>query len=297
MSDSRRSTSAGCLVILLVFSFSAVTLVALAAGLFVGYGGFSIEHGAGIGLLEVRGELMDEQAILADLEYLAGRSDVKALVVRIDSPGGAITVVEEVYNALKRLQEKGIPVVASMGSVAASGGYYLCLGCQRVFANNSSLTGSIGVMMEVTTAKPLLDKLGVEMDTISSGQFKAAGSLGEPLTGPQREHMQSLINAFHEQFAGLVATERKIDPEQVKTFADGRVFTGRQALDLKLVDEIGDMEMAVQFAAKQAGCEGEPRVIRARAKSRNIFSLFEEIQGEAMSRLKPMGLVPKYIMR
>ena len=297
MSDSRRSSSTGCLVLLLVLSFGTLAVVALAAGLFLGNGGLSIEHGAGVGLLEVRGELLDEQAILADLEYLAGRSDVKALVVRIDSPGGAITVVEEVYNALKRLQDKGIPVVASMGSVAASGGYYLCLGCQHVFANNSSLTGSIGVMMEVTTAKPLLDKLGVEMNTISSGQFKAAGSLGEPLTGPQREHMQSLINAFHDQFAGLVASERKIDPEQVKTFADGRVFTGRQALDMKLVDEIGDMDTAVRYAAGQAGCEGEPRVIRARSKSKSLLSMFEEIQNEAITRLKPMGLVPKYIMR
>ncbi|MBI4556502.1 MAG: signal peptide peptidase SppA [Candidatus Hydrogenedentes bacterium] len=266
-------------------------------GFILGRGNPLMDHGPGVAVLDVRDELLDERRILEDLESLTDDPDTKALVVRVDSPGGVITVVEEIYKDLQRTAEDGIPVIASMGSTAASGGYYVCLAAQRIYANNSSLTGSIGVLTEYTSASELFQKIGVRLETIKTGEFKGIGSLNEPLTDRQREHLQTVMTDFHEQFMKTVQEERKLSPEKVRELSDGRMFTGRQALELGLVDAVGDLKDAIHCAAEAAGLDTPPRVIRVSEKHIPFWTFLDRLGADPASAFMRRGFVPKYLMR
>ena len=240
--------------------------VALAAAVFLlvaGFGDVDFETGPGVALLNIRGELADEECVLDQLDSLANHPDTRAIVLRVDSPGGEITVAEEIFNGIAKAKEKhDLPVVASMGSTAASGGYFVCCAADRVFANKTTMTGSLGVIAEYPNAESLLSKVGVEIETIASGEFKSAGSLAKSLTEAQRHHIQDLIQEYHEMFVVMISEGRSMDANRVRELADGRLFTGQQALDEGLVDEIGDLDDALRYAARQAGIKGDPRIIR-----------------------------------
>ena len=184
-----------------------------------------------------------------------------------------------------------------MGSTSASGGYFVCLPADRIFANRSSLTGSIGVLVEFSSARDLLDKLGVKFETVASGEFKAMGSISEPLTEREREHMQGVINDFQSFFVETVSTARHMTVEQVRAMADGQVFTGRQALEMGLVDELGDQEAAINYAASLAGLSGEPRVIRAAGPALSFWDLFDRLSTTAAARIQRHFSAPKFVMR
>jgi len=186
---------------------------------------------------------------------------VKAVVLRINSPGGTVAGSEEIYKEIKRVRASK-PVYASMGDVAASGGYYISCACTRVFADSSTATGSIGVIFESPNLAGLFKKLGVDLQVVKTGKFKDIGSPSRPLTPEERRLIQDMINDSFEQFIGVVSEGRSMPKARVRQLATGRVFTGRQAKRLGLVDEIGDLRDTTLAAARAGGIRGEPTVVK-----------------------------------
>lgn len=223
--------------------------------------------GPRIGIVEVKGPIgmggrgsVDSQEVLKLVKRYADDSDMKAVVVRIDSPGGSVAPSQEIYDELRRLSETKT-VVCSMGSVAASGGLYVAVGCDRIVAEPGTLTGSIGVIAEIPNIKGLTDKLAVKVETVKSGKLKDAGNPFRDMTPEDRAFFQQLLDQVHRQFIEAVADGRGLDPEEVRKFADGRALTGEQAQQLGLVDELGNFNHAVSLAKELAGIQGEPRLV------------------------------------
>ncbi len=198
------------------------------------------------------------------------------MVLRINSPGGVVAPTQEIVSAVRRLREAKKPVVASLGSVAASGGYYVAVAADRIFASPGTLTGSIGVVMQLANLEGLLKKVGVEYVVVKAGSFKDVGNFARPMTPEERRILQSLLDDVYEQFIGAVAEGRHLDLETVRGFAEGRIFSGRQAQALKMVDELGGLEDAVEAAARMAGLPGKPKVVYPRRR----FSLRDLLRTE-----------------
>jgi protease-4 len=217
------------------------------------------------------------EAIIKALDAAADDGDVKAIVVRINSPGGSPAGSQEVYDEIRRLKrEKKKPIVVSMGDVAASGGYFIASAADRIFANGSTMTASIGVIMEYPVLAGLFQKYGVNMTVIKSGKFKDIGNIGRQLTPEERVLLQTLIMDVYGQFVTAVVNGRKLPRAQVLKIADGRVMSGAQALKYKLVDEIGGLRAAVAYAGKQGGIKGEPKVKEVGRKG-----LFQSLFGDS----------------
>ena len=206
----------------------------------------------------------DPRTIVGFLRQAETDPRVKAVVVRINSGGGSPAAAEEIYDAIRRIRSRGKPVVASMGDVAASAAYYIAAAADRIVANPSTTTGSIGVISQNFVIGRLLDELGITVETVVSGPFKDATSQFRPMTEEERAYMQALVNDVLEQFVHAVAEGRGLDVEYVRSLADGRIFTGRQAHSLRLVDELGGLEDAIMLAGRLAGIPGRPRVITLR---------------------------------
>jgi len=237
-----------------------------------------------VALIRVEGVILDAQSTVTDLKRFGENPSVKAIVLRIDSPGGGVVPSQEIYDAVQRVRNKhNKAVIASMGTVAASGGYYIAAATDRIIANPGTLTGSIGVIMETANVEGLLKKIGVEGIVVKSGKFKDVGSPLRKMTDEEQALLQSVMDDVHKQFIDAVAEGRALEPSTVQALADGRIFTGRQAKEAKLVDELGNLDDAIQLAADLAGIEGEPKVVEPRRR----FSLRDFIE----SRLS--GILPK----
>ena len=237
-----------------------------------------------VGFIRVEGVILDAQSTISELKRFGENPSVKAIVLRIDSPGGGVVPSQEIYDAVQRVRNKSNKaVIASMGTVAASGGYYIAAATDRIMANSGTLTGSIGVIMETANVEGLLKKIGVEGVVIKRGRFKDVGSPLRKMSEEEHALLQSVMDDVHKQFIEAVAEGRGLDLADVQALADGRIFTGRQAKAAKLVDELGDLDDAIQLAAEVAGIEGEPKVMEPRRR----FSIRELIE----SRLS--GLFPK----
>jgi protease-4 len=236
--------------------------------------------GGNVGVIELLGPIYDSGRLVRQFEAYGKDKSVKAILFRIDSPGGFVAPSQEIYEAARRVREGGKPVVASMGNVAASGGYYAACGADTIMANPGSTTGSIGVVAEFVNLEKLLDNIGVRFETVKSGRFKDTGSPYRDLTADDRAYLQSWIDDAYGQFVDVVARERRMTPEQVRRIADGRVFTGRQAQSLGLVDALGDYHDAVRLAGRMAGIKGEPELVRWRVRRVTLFDLlFQESEG------------------
>ncbi|MEQ1681152.1 MAG: signal peptide peptidase SppA [Nitrospira sp.] len=250
-----------------------------------------------IALIRVEGVILDSQTTIGELKRFSENPSIKAIVIRIDSPGGGVVPSQEIYNAVKRVRSKhNKAVIASMGSVAASGGYYIAAATDRIVANPGTLTGSIGVIMETANVEGLLQKIGVEGVVIKSGKYKDVGSPLRKMSADERGLLQGVMDDVHKQFIEAVAEGRSLELRAAQALADGRIFTGRQAKEAKLVDELGDLEDAIQLAAEVVGIEGEPKVIEPRRR----FSL-REILDSKLSMLFPKldvqpGVNLKYLM-
>jgi protease-4 len=207
------------------------------------------------------------ERITRQLRALQRNPAVKAVVLRVDSPGGEVVASDEIAQEVRRTREAGKKVVVSMGSLAASGGYYVSAGADRILANPTTTTGSIGVIGVIPNAQELLSTLGIQVQVIKSGPFKDEGSLFRPLTDEERAIFQRMIDEAYEQFVQVIAEGRKLDPARVREIGDGRIYTGLQARQLGLIDEFGDLRRAIQVAAELAGIKGEPRVIDTRRAS------------------------------
>ncbi|MCS7056527.1 MAG: signal peptide peptidase SppA [Thermoflexales bacterium] len=201
---------------------------------------------------------------------------VKAILLRVDSPGGSVIGSDEIYHALKQANK---PVVVHMGALAASGGYYVSMAADHIVAHPDTLTGSIGVISEFTNIEGLYEKLGLKSTVIKSGEFKDFGNPTSPFTEEDRKLWQAVIDETYENFVKIIADNRGMTVEEVKRLADGRIYTGRQAYALKLVDQLGYFEDAVKEAASRGGITGEPRVIEYRRQTP-----FAQLFGIAVAR-------------
>lgn len=238
-----------------------------------------------IALIELKGVIVNSEEIVKQIKKYAKSKGVKAIVFYIDSPGGGVSASEEIYQELKKAREKK-PVIALMGSVAASGGYYVSLGATKIVANPGTITGSIGVIAQFPNLSKLFDKIGVDFEIIKSGKFKDSGNPYRGLTDEERKYLQNLIDDVYGQFVNHVVEERKMKKEEVLKIADGRVFTGKQAYELGLVDTLGTLEDAIKIAANMAGIKDEPRIVKERKKD-NIFDiLFESKTVESIEEIK-----------
>ena len=254
-----------------------------------------------VAIVPIEGEILDARETLDLLHRYARNGTVKAIVVRINSPGGAIAPSQEINAAIRAIRkDSGKPIVASMDSVAASGGYYIAVACDRVIANPGSITGSIGVILEWFNTKDLVQWAKMKPETITSGPMKAAGSPYRDLMDAERQYFQHIVSQLHSQFVRAVAEGRqgKLSVADVTKIADGRVFTGEEALGLKLIDQLGTIDDAVHQAAKSAGIKGEPVKIWPKRREASLFDLLTG-SGDAQSMLERVisRRLPQFLYR
>jgi protease-4 len=250
-----------------------------------------------VALIRVEGMILDAQATIGELKQYSENPLVKAIVLRIDSPGGGVVPSQEIHDAVKRVKNKSNKaIIASMGTVAASGGYYIAAATDRIIANPGTLTGSIGVIMEMANFEGLLKKIGVEGVVIKSGRLKDVGSPLRKMSDEERKLLQSVMDDVHHQFIQAVADGRSLELAEVELLADGRIFTGRQAKEARLVDELGDLDDAIHIAADIAGMEGEPKVVEPR-KRFSFRDLIESRWSSVFPKLElETGVKLKYLM-
>lgn len=220
-----------------------------------------------IALVRIQGMLMDSQNIVRQLSNYRHNPNVRGIVLRIDSPGGAVAPAQEIYNEIMKLKADHKTVYASMGTVAASGGYYIACAANYVLANPGTLTGSIAAVMAFNNIEGLTDKIGVKPIIIKSGKYKDVGSPLRGMKPEERKLLQSVVDDVHQQFVQAVAKGRGLPVSEVNEIADGRIMTGQQALTLKLVDEMGGLEKTIELLAKKIGVEGRPKVIEEKEKT------------------------------
>jgi protease IV len=215
--------------------------------------------GDGVGVLQVVGTIDDSQEVTDELRRFREQPWIKAVVVRIDSPGGAVAPTQEIVDEIQRTRKRK-PLIASMGGTAASGGYYIASACEKIVANPGTLTGSIGVIMQLNNIEELMKKIGVKGYNIKSGPNKDIGSPFQPLSPEGREILQSLVDNVYGQFVSAVAKGRNLKEADVRKLADGRVYSGAQAKSLGLVDQLGSLQDAIDLAARRGGIEENPAV-------------------------------------
>lgn len=259
---------------------------------------FTTGAGPGIALITVEGTIISGSGqpfdagiaasddIIAQIKRAKEDNDAKAIVLRVNSPGGGVVASDEIYHALK---ESGKPVVVSMGDLAASGGYYISMAADWIVANPNTLTGSIGVISQFANAEELLDKVGVEFVVVKSGPAKDTGSPFREMTEEERERWQALIDEVYAGFVQVVMEGRGLNEAEVRGLADGSIYTGRQALELGLVDALGYESDAIAKAAELGGIRGEPRIIRYPRRT-TIYDLLQTVVSQRSLLPTPQDL-------
>lgn len=229
-----------------------------------------------VGVITVEGILTDSQDVLDQIKYFEKEERIKAIVVRVNTPGGGVVPSEEIYAAIQELRKKK-KIVASMGSIAASGGYLVACGAEKIVASPGTITGSISALMHFASVEELLKKVGVKSQVVKSGKFKDIGSPMREMTAEEKELLQFVVDDIFDHFLDIIVKERKIPKEKLKEIADGRIFTGRQAKVLGLVDELGGLEDSVKLAARLAGVKDSPEAVYAPRKKKSFWGvLFKE---------------------
>ncbi|MBQ3059485.1 MAG: signal peptide peptidase SppA [Desulfovibrio sp.] len=243
-----------------------IGLALLALGVFLGADeADSPLAGERLALVSVRGSIMDVQPLLDWISKVERNEDVRGVLLRIDSPGGGAAASQELYSALARLASKK-PVVTSMGSVAASGGLMVAMAGQKIFANASTVTGSIGVRMDIPQLQGLMGKLGLGQETLVTAPYKDAGSYMRPLSVEDRAYFEHILKDMHEQFVDIVAAGRNLPREKAVELANGKIFTGREALELGLIDALGGQNAALTWLAEQSGVPADRPLLKRPSK-------------------------------
>jgi protease-4 len=252
--------------------------------------------GERVAVVRIEGVIVDSRDAIEELRKFRENPNVKAIVLRIDSPGGGVVPSQEIYSEVLKTRTEGrVKVVTSMGNLAASGGYYIAAATDRIVANPGTLTGSIGVIMELANVRGLLEKVGVQSVVIKSGKHKDLASPFRAMSVEDRAILQTVLDDVHDQFIQAVAAGRAMKVDQVRDLADGRIFTGRQARTVKLVDELGDLQDAIKLAGKMGGIAGEPRVVETR-KRFSLRDLLGNVFDGKVSPLIPSGINLKYML-
>lgn len=237
-------------------------------------------RGGKIGVVELKGVISSPEKAISDLTSFRQDKSIKAIVLRIDSPGGAVGASQEIFKEVTRT-DKAKPVIASMGSIAASGGYYAALGARTIVASPGTLTGSIGVIIKFANLTEIFKKIGYSSEVVKSGEMKDVGSSARQMTEEEKELIQGIINTVHNQFIRAISESRDIPADKVRTLADGRIYSGEQALEAGLIDQFGNLNDAVMLAAKTAGLKEEFPTLVYRTEEN--FSLLKLLVGESKS--------------
>jgi len=246
----------GVIAALLIFFFTILFFI----GRYSGGRSSRFAFGDKIAIVEIRGVISQSSGIIEELQLYLEDEGVKAIILRIDSPGGGVGPAQEIYREIIKIKPKK-KVVTSMGSVAASGGYYIACASDRIVANPGTITGSIGVIMQFSNFEELLKKIGIKGVVLKSGEHKDIGSPLREMTPEEKRIMQEVLDNVHQQFIKAVAEGRKLDRSKVVQIADGRILTGEQAKNLGLVDEMGNLQDTIDLTAKMVGIVGKPNVI------------------------------------
>lgn len=248
-----------------------------------------IKGGPKIGLVRLEGIILGSEDIIKQLKEFKEDSSIHAIIVRINSPGGAVVPSQDIYEELSKIREEGkVKLVASMGTVAASGGYYIASATDKIYASPGTLTGSIGVIMELPNMEGLMNKLGVESVVIKSGDYKDMGSLFRKIGEKEIDVLQGVMDDIYEQFLDAVAIGRNLSIDEVRSLANGKIYTGRQAVLVGLVDEIGNFEDAIEGTAKMVGIKGKPRLVEKK-KRRSLLEYIEAGVGSINPFLESRG--------
>ena len=241
-----------------------------------------------VGIIAIEGIIGEAGELIEQINEFADDKGIKAVVLRINSPGGGVVPSQEIYQAVRELKKKK-KVVVSMGSVAASGGYLIAVAADRIVANPGSITGSISAVMHYANVEELMKKVGVRSSVVKSGKFKDIGSPTREMTAEERSLIQAIVDDIYDQFVRTIAENRKLPLQRIFELADGRIFSGRQAKDLGLVDDLGGLQDAVLLAAKLSGLEGKPEIVHGMKKKTTLLkylmgnmtsAVVEEIKGK-----------------
>jgi len=245
-----------------------------------------LDYGNKIGVINIDGAIISSDEALKQLRKYRKKASVKAIVIRINSPGGTVAPAQEIYREIGKIRKKK-PVVASFETLAASAAYYLASDCDAIVSSPGTITGSIGVIMMLPDFQKLIDKVGVGMTVIKAGKYKDIGSSVRAPTEEELNILQTFAAEVHEQFINDVALGRqgKIDKEKLRSIADGRFFTGEKAMELGLVDSMGNFYDAVQTAAKLGRIKGEPELIYPKKKWDNVLDVLTESTAETINRV------------
>jgi len=289
----------------LLFSFlvftalASTTLILLSLIIAMGMRGsdlYGLDMGSGpkVGVIEITGVIASSRDILEQLKRFREDEDIKAIVIRVDSPGGVVGPSQEIFREVVRTTSTK-KVVASMGAVAASGGYYVIAGADGIVANPGTITGSIGVIMEYTNFQDLFRKIGLSPVVIKSGKFKDAGSPVRKMTPEEERILQDFVDRLHRQFVSAVAEGRHMDPAAVRKLADGRIYTGADAREIGLVDRIGNLEDAIEWAGEMAGIEGDITPVYPPPKKISLVRLLtESLLGDLIGRAARQEMTAEY---
>lgn len=274
----------GIIIVLSFLFFLFIILIGL-SGISTEEGTYFYSFGKKVAIIEVYGAINNSNEIIRQLKKYAKDTSIPALVLDIDSPGGGVAPSQEIYEEVLKFKEDGKKVVASLRGLGASGGYYVACAADTIVANPGTLTGSIGVIFEFPVVQELFKKIGLRFEVVKRGELKEVGTWNRPMTKEERDLLQSVIDDTYDQFVKVVVEGRGLDQEKVLELADGRVFTGRQAKDLGLIDELGDLEDAIKIAGKMGGIEGAPKTIREKPKKVTVIDILTQ-SFKAITNLK-----------
>lgn len=229
-----------------------------------------IPLGEKVAVVEIKGLITESRSVIDRIIKFKKDKTVKAIVLRIETPGGAVGPSQEIYREVRKAGQVK-KVVASMGAVAASGGYYVSSAAHKIFANPGTITGSIGVVAEFSNIEEILKKVGLKTVTIKSGDFKDIGSPLREMTSEEHQLIKGIIDGVHKQFIRAVAEGRNLPIEAVEKIADGRILTGEQAKELGLIDQLGNLQDAITLASQLGGIKGEPHIIYSEKKRPSVW--------------------------
>ncbi len=284
------------LAVIIAISFLIISFLTLTA--FLGFMGeeSTLWSGGGkrVAIVEVHGVIDNSTEVIRQIRKYGQDGSIPAVVMDIDSPGGAAPPPsQEIYEEINKIREKGKKVVASLGTVGASGGYYVACAADTIIANPATLTGSIGVIFQFPVAEELLKKIGIKYEVIKSGENKDMGSWARSLTEKQRKSLQSVVDDTYEQFVEAVSAGRNMEKEKVKAIADGSIFTGRQAKELGLVDQLGNLQDAIKIAGEMVGIEEYPKTVKEIKRKITWFDLLTQKASELLKLSEGKSGMPR----
>ena len=239
-----------------------------------------------IAVVDLDFTILSSESIVRQFKKFGEDKSIKAILLHVNTPGGGVAASQEMYEAIKKVKDNGKPVVVSISSLGASGGYYAACGGSLIIANPGSLVGSIGVIINLTNFKDLAEKIGITENIIKSGELKDAGNPFRELNEKDKEYFQDIVNDSYDQFLDVVSKSRKMDKEKLKEYANGRVFTGRQAKEIGLIDSLGTYEDAVKITSRLAGIDGDPVIVKEKKKDNIFFRIVDSFSDNNLKSVK-----------